>query len=124
MDRPFGKNDVLLITVLIISALFILFFSRFFRKEGSALEIVVTQNGEEILREDICREKEILIENPQGGMNRICIRKDENGTFAIVCAEADCPEQLCVRKGVVTLPDDPIVCLPHRLTVRIVQKIN
>ena len=38
---------------------------------------------------------------------------------AIQVAEADCPNQDCVRQGVVTDGLVPIVCLPHRLVIQI-----
>ena len=36
-------------------------------------------------------------------------------------SEADCPDRLCVKQGEITNGIYPIVCLPHRLTVRIVE---
>lgn len=38
---------------------------------------------------------------------RICVR------------EADCPDQVCVRAGWLTDSAAPIVCLPHRLVIRL-----
>lgn len=38
---------------------------------------------------------------------------------AIEVAEADCPEQTCVRQGAITDGLLPIVCLPHHLVIEI-----
>lgn len=38
---------------------------------------------------------------------------------AISVSEADCPDQICVRQGAITDSAVPIVCLPHRLVIKI-----
>lgn len=35
--------------------------------------------------------------------------------------EADCPDQVCVHAGWLTDSAAPIVCLPHRLVIRLEQ---
>ena len=37
----------------------------------------------------------------------------------ICVLEADCPDQVCVRAGWLTGSAAPIVCLPHRLVIRL-----
>ena len=34
-------------------------------------------------------------------------------------AEADCPDQVCVRSGWLSDSASPIVCLPHKLVIRL-----
>jgi len=41
---------------------------------------------------------------------------------AISMHSADCPDQLCVRQGKITGGVYPIVCLPNRVTVKILSK--
>lgn len=48
------------------------------------------------------------------GVNVIQI---EPGRICIL--EADCPDQVCVRTGWLTDSAAPIVCLPHRLVIRL-----
>ena len=36
----------------------------------------------------------------------------------IAVVSADCPDQVCVRQGVRAHGPEPIVCLPHRLSIR------
>ncbi|MCD8376480.1 MAG: NusG domain II-containing protein [Oscillospiraceae bacterium] len=52
--------------------------------------------------------------------------EDENGVNVIrvergrICVlEADCPDQVCVQAGWLTDSASPIVCLPHRLVIRL-----
>lgn len=39
---------------------------------------------------------------------------------AVSVTEADCPDKLCVRTGAISGGVVPIVCLPHRLEIRVV----
>lgn len=48
------------------------------------------------------------------GVNTILI---EPGRICIL--EADCPDQVCVQAGWLTDSVQPIVCLPHRLVIRL-----
>lgn len=38
---------------------------------------------------------------------------------AVSVTEADCPDKVCVRTGALSGGDVPIICLPHRLEIRI-----
>ncbi len=44
----------------------------------------------------------------------------EPGRICIL--EADCPDQVCVQAGWLTDSAAPIVCLPHRLVIRLEEK--
>ena len=53
--------------------------------------------------------------------------EDERGTNTVLVepgririAEADCPDQVCVKQGWISGGAVPIICLPHRLTIEIV----
>lgn len=37
----------------------------------------------------------------------------------VTMIDASCPDQLCVRQGVITEAGETIVCLPHRLVVEV-----
>lgn len=50
-----------------------------------------------------------------GGYNVI---KVENG--AVRVSEADCPDGVCVSTGAISGGAVPVVCLPHRLEVRVI----
>jgi Uncharacterized protein conserved in bacteria len=42
----------------------------------------------------------------------------DNGRIRV--AEADCPDQVCVRTGWVSLAPQQIVCLPYRVVIKVV----
>ena len=57
--------------------------------------------------------EEILSEE-EGGYNLLLI---ENGQASVT--DADCPDQLCVRQRSISRNGESIICLPHRLVIRI-----
>lgn len=131
MDQK-KRNDIILIAIIIIAAA-LLFFERngrFGRLNilgnglSSDLSIVVTVDDKEVYRERADRLQlpaEIDIDGYSGGYNVFIINKDDADNIEISCIEADCPDKICVDTGKVSAPDQPIVCLPHRVTARIVK---
>ena len=74
---------------------------------------VVTVDGEEIGRYRLSEDREVPIQTERGS-NLLVIR---DGAAAVT--EADCGDHTCVRRGTVSRRGETIVCLPHRLVVRI-----
>ncbi len=113
------KNRVFIIVfalILAVSATSICFFSRISSDETTA-EIV--QDGTVIKTINLSRitePEDIIISSPDGGTNTVHI---EHGAISV--SDADCPDRLCVKQGEITNGIYPIVCLPHKLVVRIVK---
>lgn len=59
------------------------------------------------------------IEGYDGGHNIFVIDENADGLLEIYCSEADCPDKICVETGHISILDQPVVCLPHRITARI-----
>lgn len=57
---------------------------------------------------------EMLI-TTESGYNKIIISNGE-----IFVSEADCPDKVCVKTGAISDGGVPIICLPHRLEIRII----
>ena len=85
---------------------------RLFRRDGAA--VVVEQNGREIARYVLSEDRTERIEG-EGGYNTLVILGGE-----VWLLDADCPNQLCVKTGKIRYAGQSIVCLPHKLAVRIV----
>ncbi len=81
--------------------------------EEQLVEIV--QDGEVLYTLDLAdaKDQEIVLTTPEGKTNTVTI---EDGTIRI--SHADCPDQTCVKSGVLYSESLPIVCLPHRVIVR------
>ena len=106
------RGDILLIGGCFLAALACCGLWLLLRKDGGA--VIVEQNGRETARYALSEDRTVRIEG-QGGYNLLVI---ENGEVWL--READCPTQLCVKTGKIRYAGQSIVCLPHRLAVRIV----
>lgn len=126
------RNDIILIAVIIIAAaLWFCIGSGSLRRIGifgsgnsSDASVVITVNDKEVYKERADKIKlpaELDIDGYSGGHNVFVIDSDDSGNIVISCIEADCPDKICVETGQVSTPDQPIVCLPHRVTARIVK---
>ena len=57
---------------------------------------------------------ELRIEDGRGGYNLV---RAERGRICVL--EANCPEQVDVLQGWISKPHESLVCLPHRLVIKI-----
>ncbi len=72
-------------------------------QDGKVLKTVpLSENAEFIIKCD-------------GGYNTVSVKDG-----AVMISAADCPDQVCVRTGAISGGAVPIVCLPHRLEIRVV----
>ena len=117
MDQSRKKNapkqgDIVLIVGCLLAALVCCGLWLLLRQKGGA--VIVEQNGRETARYALSEDRTVRIEG-QGGYNVLVI---ENGEAWL--SEADCPNLLCVKTGKIRYAGQSIVCLPHKLAVRIV----
>ena len=56
-----------------------------------------------------------------GGAERFNLVVADNGRIAVT--EADCPDQVCVRTGWVSVAPQQIVCLPYRVVIKLVSDV-
>ncbi len=112
-----NKIFIAIFAGLAIISLLIILKVKTAKTDASAAEIV--QDGNVIQTVDLSSVSEpydITVRTEDGGYNTIHV---EQGSIRV--SEADCPDRLCVKQGEITNGIYPIVCLPHRLTVRIVE---
>jgi len=103
---------ILFFVVLVCCAVFL-----FFMGQASGSFVFVYQDGLLIESFDLgaVREPFSFVVDSEFGFNVVAFE------FGRVCvSEADCPDGLCVRQGWLRGGVFPIVCLPNRLVVRIV----
>ncbi|WP_179395866.1 NusG domain II-containing protein [Lacticaseibacillus absianus] len=122
MIRPF---DVIIVVVLMaLSFLPVVLFARAEAAQQAqspahstrVLTAVVTHDGEEVYR--------IKLTGHQGTTR---FRYNDGGDYneivttgaQIQITEADCSDQVCVRRGKISKPGETIVCLPHKLLIEI-----
>lgn len=76
--------------------------------------ISVWQEGELLMEQPLSEEGEWKIAAADGGYNVIQVR---DGKAAVT--EADCPDAVCVNSGWISYRGESVICLPHKLVVRI-----
>ena len=106
------RNDwILLSSVLLVAivALLVLYAAL----GGTGETVVVTVDGDEVLRVPLKKDSEHLIEGYNGGTNLLVIK---DGCARI--EEASCPDLVCVHTGEADELKS-IVCAPNRVVVRI-----
>ena len=62
----------------------------------------------------VSREYSFVVESPYGGSNTILVQPGR-----ICVSEADCPDRICVHQGWLSDGAAPVVCMPHRLVLRL-----
>ena len=103
------RNDLLLIAVLMIFAMIPLALM-----SDADKKIAVVKIDGRIVRElDLTAEETFTLET-RGGKNFIAVR---GGTVAVVAA--DCPDKICVRRGVIDTVGETIACVPHGVLIEI-----
>lgn len=105
------KGDLYLIGGCLLAALVLCGLWLLLRQGGAA--VVVEQDGKETARYALSEDRTVKIEGA-GGYNLLVI---EGGEAWL--SEADCPNLLCVKTGKIRYAGQSIVCLPHKLAVRI-----
>ena len=77
--------------------------------------VIIEVDGEVYASYDMDEVKGIVpISTDNGGENRLWVQED-----LVFMDSANCPDQTCVKQGVIKDGTVPIVCLPHKVIVRI-----
>ncbi len=111
-NAAFKRGDLYLLVGCLLAALVCCGLWLGLRRDGGA--VVVEQEGQETARYALSEDRTVRIEGERG-YNLLVIQGGEAWL-----SEADCPTQLCVKTGKIRYAGQSIVCLPHRLAVRIV----
>lgn len=81
--------------------------------------IAQIKQGDKVIRTvDLSKVNEPYEEKITDGHGGYNIIRIENGRIAII--ESNCPDKICVNQGYIDNGAVPIVCLPHKLSVTII----
>lgn len=86
-------------------------------RKGSGSVVEIVQDGKVLRTIDldlVAAEYSFTVEWPEGGSNKILVQPGR-----ICVAEADCPDRICVHQGWLSDGAAPVVCMPHRLVLRL-----
>ncbi len=108
--RFFNLRDILIIAFIAVFSIVAFYY---FAKgdEGAYAEILY--DNKVIKRVDLSVDKEFSLKNYEN-----VVFKVEKGGIAFI--SSDCPDKVCVRTGFIKNKGQSAVCLPNRLTLRIV----
>ena len=127
MERQkFLKKDLIIILSVFLVGVILFVVFLITRAPGSS--VVVSYDGAEIATYSLDDDMDVMIymsgdrpviteyENITDirDYNRLVIK---DGRARMV--EADCPDRLCVGQGEISEKGDSVICLPHRLSIRI-----
>lgn len=107
------KFWLLIIGAVLVLAVIGLLVIQSVREEGS--QVVITWNGEVDGTYPLEEDRTFIFEGENGGYNVVTI---EDGF--VFMAEANCPDQVCVKHKPLNQTADPIVCLPNKLEVKVI----
>ena len=105
--------DILLIIFLIISTIMISIF--IYREPASHdLQVEVCVEGEVIKTYPLSKDSDYYMEDKLSIGNTLVI----DGGFVYI-KDANCNDELCVKQGRIKRANESIICLPHKLVVKI-----
>ena len=113
MNRRFGKNDVIFISILAVFCIAVCIVVY----KGGAVEgsnILITVDGEKYGTYSLLKEQTIVI--GQGTSQNIIEIKGGKAYML----EASCPDQLCVDQNEIHFDKESIICLPNKVVLTVI----
>ena len=117
MNRRFGKNDVIFISILAVFCLAVCVAVY----KGGGVEgsnILITVDGEEYGTYSLLEEQNIVIE--QGDAKNVIVI--EGGKAYML--DASCPDQLCVDQNEISFDKESIICLPNKVVLTVISDVE
>ncbi|MBO4384613.1 MAG: NusG domain II-containing protein [Clostridia bacterium] len=112
MDKIRLRNDIILFASLLLAALAVWGALKLLQKPGKY--VVVEIEGKVSAVYALDGDLKLDIVTADGHVNKLVI---ENGKARI--ESADCPDKLCVKQHAISMTGETIICLPHKLVIRI-----
>ena len=107
------KNDIKLIGVILVMAFIAIVIANILKTDGS--KVVITIDGKEYESLDLNINKTLTIQGNDGEYNTLTIK---DGVVSMI--DASCPDQLCVKHKGIHYDNESIVCLPHKMILKII----
>lgn len=117
MNRRFGKNDCIFISMLAVFCIAVCVAVY----KGGAVDgsnITITVDGETYGTYSLLEEQTIVIEDLEA-KNVIEIKDGE-----AYMLEASCPDQLCVDQNKISFDKESIICLPNKVVITVTSDVE
>ncbi|MCR4955109.1 MAG: NusG domain II-containing protein [Lachnospiraceae bacterium] len=109
------KNDLILVTVLLLVAVITFFAMKVYQKQTTNhAMVVVSVDGKEWGRYPLNKNCKKVISLSDGQYNELTI-KDGYADMT----DATCPDKICVHHKKISKNGETLVCLPHKVVVEI-----
>lgn len=109
------RGDFILILILLIVGVIGCVTLLLLNRDGAYVAISI--DGENQGMYSLAKDRELVIETEDGGENILVIK---DGVVDMI--SANCPNQDCVSHNPISIHNESIVCLPHRLAIVIYDK--
>ena len=116
MDKSMIKKDILFLVCVISLALIVWGIYAYCNQNG-ADTVFVIQDGKQVGAYPLEEDKIVIVTWGEDEYNLLMI---SDGTAFI--SDADCPDKLCVKQNPISGNGESIICLPHKLVIRIAAK--
>lgn len=119
MRKRFGRNDIILISVIVIISVALLLVWKLVYLNGqnhdSDAFVKVTVDGKVYGTYPLSKDDTIEIKNVDGDVTNTIVIKD--GVADVTAA--DCPDHLCVKQKAISKEGESIICLPNKVVVTV-----
>lgn len=112
-NRPAGKRELFLAGAVLLAALLFFLVNRAFHS-GPAAFLEISVDGDVVETLELHKDQEYTVKNDRSGVNVFVI---QDGRAWVT--EASCPDKICMGQGQVSQEGEMIVCLPNRMTARV-----
>lgn len=108
------KADVLVTAIFLTAALLFFLVPRLFDGQMDEAGVEILLDGELLERYPLSEDRTVTVPGAEEGYNLVLV---SGGTVKVT--DADCPDRLCMKQKGISRDGESIICLPHRLVVRI-----
>lgn len=119
MRKRFGRNDIILISVIVIISVALLLIWKLVYLKGQDTDsdacVEVTIDGRSYGTYPLSNDDTIEIKNGDGDVTNTLVIK---GGVADMTS-ADCPDHLCVKQKAISKEGESIICLPNKVVVTV-----
>lgn len=119
MRKRFGRNDIILISVIVIISVVLFLIWKLVYLKGQDTDsdacVEVTIDGRTYGTYPLSKDDTIKIKNGDGDVTNTLVIK---GSVADMTS-ADCPDHLCVKKKAISKEGESIICLPNKVVVTV-----
>lgn len=114
MNKRFGKNDLILLAVLLAAAALGFYFF-YFQNRPQGDQVLITIDGTVYGTYSLNGEQEIQIPDASGTTTNVLSIRDGKAKMI----EASCPDKLCEYQNAISKSGESIICLPNKVVVTV-----